>query len=102
LKYGAFSVETGRVEVTWAILQDQDSPATFQLSWKEREGPQPNSKSRNGFGTMVLERLMPAAVAGRSKSVAEPSGLMWILHAPLDRVTRVATTEPGIEEGRND
>jgi PAS domain S-box-containing protein len=102
LKYGAFSVETGRVEVTWAILQDQDSPATFQLSWKERGGPKPNSKSRNGFGTMVLERLMPAAVEGRSESVAESSGLKWILHAPLSRVTRVAATEPSMEEGRKD
>jgi two-component sensor histidine kinase len=88
--------------VTWAILQDQDSPATFQLSWKEREGPKPNSKSRKGFGTMVLERLMPAAVEGRSESVAEPGGLKWTLHAPLHRVTRVATEEPGIEEGRKD
>ena len=102
LKYGAFSVETGRVEVTWAILQDQASPATFQLSWKERGGPMPNSKSGNGFGTMVLERLMPAAVEGRSESVAESSGLKWTLHAPLHRVTRVATKAPSIEEDRKD
>ncbi len=88
LKYGAFSVETGRVEVTWAILDDQVSPATFQISWKENGGPKPNSKSKNGFGTMVLERLMPAAVEGRSESVAESSGLKWILHAPLHRVRR--------------
>lgn len=102
LKHGAFSVETGTIEVTWSISQDQEQPAIFQLSWKERGGPQPYSKSRNGFGTMVLERLMPAAVEGRSESVVEPSGLKWTLHAPLHRVTRVTAKDPNGEEDRND
>ena len=102
LKHGAFSVETGTVEVTWSISQDQELPATFQLSWKERGGPQPNSKSRNGFGTMVLERLMPAAVEGRSESIAEPSGLKWTLYAPLHRILRIAGEERSKEEGRKD
>ena len=86
LKHGAFSVETGRVDVTWTI--SQDVPAMFTITWQERGGPSPKSKSKSGFGKMVLEKLMPAAVEGTAEIEAAPDGIRWTLSAPGDRVVR--------------
>ena len=86
LKHGAFSVETGQVDVTWTI--SGDLPASFKIIWQERGGPAPKSKSKSGFGKLVLERLMPAAVEGTAEIVVEPDGITWTLSAPLPRVMR--------------
>ena len=86
LKHGAFSVETGQIDVTWTI--SGDSPASFKIIWQERGGPAPKSKSKSGFGKLVLERLMPAAVEGTAEIVVEPDGITWTLSAPLQRVLR--------------
>jgi PAS domain S-box-containing protein len=86
LKHGAFSVETGRIDVTWKI--SGDTPALFEIIWQERGGPAPKSKSKPGFGKLVLEKLMPAAVEGRAGIEAEADGIKWTLSAPLDRVLR--------------
>lgn len=86
LKHGAFSVETGRIDVTWTI--SQDVPAMFNIIWQEHGGPAPKSKSKSGFGKLVLEKLMPAAVEGTAEIATEPDGIKWTLSAPLDRVLR--------------
>jgi PAS domain S-box-containing protein len=86
LKHGAFSVETGRVDVTWTI--SDDVPAIFKIVWQERRGPPPKPKSKPGFGKLVLERLMPAAVEGTAEILDGPDGIKWTLSAPLDRVLR--------------
>lgn len=86
LKHGAFSVETGRVDVAWAISEDM--PAMFEIVWKECGGPAPRSKSKSGFGKLVLERLMPAAVEGTAEIIGEPDGIKWALTAPMDCVLR--------------
>jgi PAS domain S-box-containing protein len=86
LKHGAFSVETGRIDVTWTI--SHGVPALFRIVWQERGGPAPKSKSRSGFGKLVLEKLMPAAVEGTAEIIGEPDGIKWILSAPLDRIMR--------------
>lgn len=86
LKHGAFSVETGRIDVTWAI--SEGVPASFEIVWQEHGGPAPKSKSKSGFGKLVLEKLMPAAVEGTAEIVGEPDGIRWALSAPLDCVLR--------------
>ena len=55
LKHGAFSVETGRIDVAWAI--SEDVPASFEIVWQERGGPAPKSKSKSGFGKLVSGKV---------------------------------------------
>ena len=86
LKHGALSVETGRIDVTWAI--SEGVPAAFEIVWKERGGPAPKSRTKSGFGKLVLEKLMPSAVDGTAEIAAETDGIKWSLSAPLDRVLR--------------
>ena len=86
LKHGAFSVETGQVAVTWTV--SEEAPSMFRITWKEHGGPAPKPKTKSGFGKLVLEKLMPAAVEGTAETEAGPDGITWTLSAPLDHVLR--------------
>ena len=92
LKHGAFSGETGQIDVTWSI--SKDVPAMFNIIWQERGGPAPKFKSKSGFGKLVLEKLMPAAVEGTAEIAVGPDGIKWILTSPLERILQ----SPGTEE----
>lgn len=98
LKHGAFSQETGTVEVTWAV--SSETPTRFEIVWKERSviaaSPKLRGKSKSGFGKMVLEKLMPAAVEGSVEFIMEPDGIKWTLAAPLDRFLRNGDEGQGI------
>ena len=88
LKHGAFCEEAGTVEVTWAV--SPEIPAVFELVWKERcVMKSKTNKSKSGFGKMVLEKLMPAAVEGTAEFRVEADGIKWTLTAPLDRLLRI-------------
>jgi PAS domain S-box-containing protein len=86
LKHGAFSAEKGTIDVTWTISENLH--AMFTIIWQERGGPPPKPKSKSGFGKLVLEKLMPAAVEGIAEILGGPDGIKWTLSAPLDRVLR--------------
>ena len=85
VKYGALSDVNGKVETSWSV-----SDGTFTLSWKEQGGPIPKTKFKSGFGTQVLEQLMPAAVDGSAKLTSTPDGIEWRLIAPLGHLAKPA------------
>jgi two-component sensor histidine kinase len=78
-KYGALSVETGRVEVVWRIFGD-----TFGLRWLEVGGPPVVTPTRRGFGSRLIERGLAAELRGRVKIEYRPEGAVCIIEAPLD------------------
>jgi two-component sensor histidine kinase len=51
LKYGAFSLPSGRV-----LLRVEDAGDTLMLSWKEEGGPAVQAPTAQGFGTRLLRR----------------------------------------------
>lgn len=51
MKYGALSVDTGHVNVSWFIAGEGD---TLYVLWKERGGPQVSLPTREGIGTRLL------------------------------------------------
>jgi PAS domain S-box-containing protein len=73
-KYGALSIDTGRVVVCWATDGD-----TFTMSWIERDGPPVFVPKRHGFGTMVMEAMVEHSVDGTVDLDYAPSGLTWRL-----------------------
>jgi len=86
IKYGALSTDTGRVEVRWAITQ-QDGDCHLLIDWIESGGPAVTQPSRRGFGTRLIERGMSAE---RSSAVAirfEAEGLRCSIGAILPRAT---------------
>lgn len=84
-KHGAFSSPEGRVSVTWSIDRDSKAENAFTLSWQEHDGPPvtKNGDGSTGFGSKVLQRLTPGALAGIAETKYLPSGLIWSLTAPV-------------------
>jgi two-component sensor histidine kinase len=75
-KYGALSVDTGRVDVCWADAE------TFTISWTEREGPPVSPPQRRGFGTIVMGTMAESTVNGKVHLDYPASGLTWRLSCP--------------------
>lgn len=52
-KYGALSVPTGRVRLTW-----HTTPTTFTLDWHETGGPPVTPPQASGFGTFLIRTML--------------------------------------------
>jgi PAS domain S-box-containing protein len=77
VKYGALSTEAGRLEVRWSAL-----PAGgFELDWSERRGPPVEPPSRQGFGSMLLERVTGRELGGAVQVSFLPEGLRVVIRA---------------------
>ncbi len=85
VKYGGLSVPDGELHVTWAIVET-DGVKRFTLDWTERGGPIVVAPDSNGFGTQILQRVVPTALKGTCTLDYAPDGLVWSLNAPLDRL----------------
>lgn len=79
-KYGALSVESGRVEVTWTTDE-----TALTLSWTEADGPPLVAPSRSNFGVQMIEQL-PARYEGTSSLDFRPDGLVWNLLVPREEI----------------
>ena len=58
LKYGALSVEQGRVEIRWALVQAEGGGQRVRLTWQERGGPEVVRPKRSGFGSVLIRDLL--------------------------------------------
>lgn len=77
-KYGALSREHGHVELHWS----GGGSEPFTLAWCERGGPEVQPPTRRGFGSRILERMLPADFTGSSELSYHPHGLHFTLTAP--------------------
>ena len=76
-KYGALSVEHGRVEIDWRLDGDM-----FAMSWTECDGPLVSPPKRLGFGSTVLDPMVRQTVNGEVHLDFIPSGVAWNLTCP--------------------
>lgn len=82
-KYGALSNATGRVTITWEIVDDQ-----FRLTWRETGGPVISAPTRTSFGTTLINSMFRHQLSGSVAMHFEPGGLVCVLEAPLLALTR--------------
>ena len=80
-KYGALSVPTGRVAITWAIRPGD--PSHLALRWQERGGPAVSPPSRKGFGSRLIERSLALELGGEVHIVYDPAGLVCDVISPV-------------------
>ncbi len=80
-KYGALSVNMGRLEISWGADSD-----AFTMRWVERDGPPASPPKRRGFGTIVMEAMAERSVDGKVDLDYAPSGLTWRLTCPVAKV----------------
>lgn len=81
IKYGALSTEAGRVVVSWTSADGRMS-----LAWQECGGPAVKPPTRQGFGSRLIQRGLPAELRGRVRLSYPPSGVVCSMEAPLEHV----------------
>jgi two-component sensor histidine kinase len=86
-KYGALSVETGKVEISWSV-QQSEAGERLELRWQESGGPAVTEPEQTSFGTQILDRHLSAALNGQTEINYFPTGLVWVLNAPVATLNR--------------
>ena len=81
VKYGALSNDTGKVALTWSI-QGRDETRILKLEWRESGGPPVSPPSRQGFGTILIERAVQQE-QGRSCFDYRPEGVVCALEMKI-------------------
>jgi two-component sensor histidine kinase len=94
-KHGALSVPEGRVSLQWRI-DNLGSDPVFHLHWKESGGPVVEAPTRKGFGELLVRRIAPRDMAGKSEVRYDPTGFEYELEAPLRELidTKAARAAP--------
>jgi len=90
VKYGALSMETGRVEVRWSRLPD----GGFELTWTESGGPRVSQPRRLGFGSTLLQQVTGRELNGHAAVDYRPSGVRVVLRAGPTAVAARPETVP--------
>lgn len=79
LKYGALSVDGGKVAIEWDRVGDD-----FHIMWQESGGPAVQEPQRTGFGTRLI-RDVPRHNLGALVSLDyAPAGVRWTLQCAWD------------------
>ncbi len=81
-KYGALSVSTGRVEVAWAITNDQ-----FSLKWSEIGGPPAQPPRKQGFGSVIVTSAIGSELNCEPTLEYARSGFQYHFDCSLDALT---------------
>jgi two-component sensor histidine kinase len=76
-------VPGSRVEVVWDVVRDAEGKRRLSLEWTERDGPPVEPPSRKGFGSTLLERVLPAQCHAEVALEFDPAGLSFRMKAPL-------------------
>lgn len=92
-KYGALSVVTGRVFVTWRTVGDAASLA-LQLEWREVGGPPSKPPTRRGFGTTLISLVAGAEFGCDPKLIYADRGFQYTIEAPLARIGTLLIDTP--------
>lgn len=83
-KYGALSIEGGRVDVVTRNEGDR-----FVLAWEESGGPRvPGTPERTGFGTSLATLSVETQLGGRLERIWAPEGLRVTADLPATALSR--------------
>jgi two-component sensor histidine kinase len=81
------SNDSGTVEIRWHVSQG-DMPHRLHFAWKERGGPKVREPEETGFGSTVLNDLIPGMLDGDITSIYDPAGFEWRLACDPDALQR--------------
>ncbi|MCL2452566.1 MAG: PAS domain-containing protein [Alphaproteobacteria bacterium] len=82
VRHGALSCEGGRVEVDWGVVEKDGERALF-CEWHEFAGPPVTPPSRDGFGSMLLKRVLSQQIRAEVKVDFAPEGFRLRMAVPL-------------------
>jgi two-component sensor histidine kinase len=81
-RHGALSVPEGGVEVAWRVRR-VNGARKLHLRWAERGGPAIQEPQHRGFGSTLLERVLPMQTNADVQITYKPQGLTFRMEAPL-------------------
>ncbi|MCZ4344933.1 PAS domain-containing protein [Devosia neptuniae] len=85
-KYGALSIDTGRVVLTGQGPTD----GRYHLSWKEVGGPEVTPGETSGFGSRVIELSVQGQLRGELQRAWDKDGLRVEVDLPIEALKRSA------------
>lgn len=83
LKYGALSIEGGKVEVTWSVADPGEEGEALLIEWRERDGPPVTPPSRSGFGTELIDHSLRYDLSGTVETHFDPGGFRGRFSVPI-------------------
>ncbi|MDW9704388.1 PAS domain S-box protein [Sinorhizobium meliloti] len=81
-KHGALSVRSGRVDIEWMI---DVASERLRICWSETGGPVVVAPKHNGFGRLLLERVLASDLGGEVHLEFAPQGLVCTIDVPYPR-----------------
>jgi two-component sensor histidine kinase len=81
-KFGALSAKDGCVAVRWAHLRNGDTHGWLRILWEESGGPTVGPQAKSGYGTSVIQHLIPYELDGTVDIVRAPGGIHCTLEIP--------------------
>jgi two-component system, chemotaxis family, sensor kinase Cph1 len=85
-KYGALSSATGSVWVRWSSLQAENRIA---LEWVETGGPAAHKPRRRGFGSLLLQEILPADLDGTIELNFGEPGVRCVISFPFEAASNL-------------
>jgi two-component sensor histidine kinase len=82
VRYGALSVPAGYVRVQWT-LDEHEGARKLHLEWREFGGPQVTEPQHRGFGSTLLQRVLPMQCKAEVEVQYASDGLRFRMDAPL-------------------
>lgn len=82
-KYGALSVSSGRLDLSWSVVQGEDGAATLCIRWAESGGPPVQPPKRQGFGSRLIQRSIEGELDGSIVINFAPTGVTYDICARL-------------------
>jgi PAS domain S-box-containing protein len=82
-KYGALSVPTGRLDLSWEVVFTEGCPANLHIRWKESGGPPVQPPKRQGFGSRLIRRSIEGELDGSMLLSFEKTGVSYDIAVPL-------------------
>jgi PAS domain S-box-containing protein len=81
VKYGAFSNNEGRIEISWISEPDAEGDKLV-LCWLEHDGPLVKVPAHKGFGSWVIERGLAHELGGAVMLDYREQGVVCTIHIP--------------------
>ena len=81
-KYGALSVFGGKVDVSWHVTIEAER-STLDFGWVESGGPAVSPPMRQGFGSQLLELVLPEQIRAKTRIEYLGDGVRMHCTVPL-------------------
>ena len=93
IKYGALSQPGGTIDIAWSI-DTIAGVSTFRFSWQEIGGPKVTPPDKQGFGSVLIARVLKGDFGGSLDLSYDAAGLVCRLVTPAENLASRGQADP--------